>query len=46
MAEGRFLAEYREARARAAHLCAENRTLVLRFPDIAKRLCEPPYSAS
>lgn len=26
--------------------CARNRALVLRYPDIAKRLCEPPYRAS
>ena len=39
-------AEYQQARDHHAALNAKNRALVLRFPDIAKRLCEPPYSAS
>jgi hypothetical protein len=39
-------AAYREARDRQAAINASNRALVLRYPDLAKRLCEPPYSAS
>ena len=41
-----FVAEYRKARDHQAALNAENRALVLRYPDIAKRLCEPPYGAT
>jgi hypothetical protein len=39
-------AAYREARDRQAAINSENRALVLRYPDIAKRLRDPPYSAS
>lgn len=42
----RFIEAYRAAAAVKARECAANRALVLRHPDIAARLKEPPYQAS
>jgi hypothetical protein len=42
----RFADDYRAARAHKLTQCAENRALVLRYPDLAARLKEPPFSAS
>jgi len=45
MADTWFADQYRAERKRKIDECTQNRALVLRYPDIAKRLCEPPYSA-
>jgi len=42
----RFADDYRTARAAKLAEAAANRALVLRYPDLAKQLCEPPYRAS
>lgn len=41
----RFADDYRAGRAAALAACAQNRALVLRYPDIAAQLKQPPYSA-
>lgn len=42
----RFADDYRAGRAAALAACAQNRALVLRYPDLAALLKQPPYSAS